>query len=187
MSKGNPGLVAALTVAATLGGLLFGYDTAVISGVTDAITHNFVLPRHLAESGRELPLRTRNLHGAARLRDRRGHRRSHLDQDRPQGRAHHRRRAVLPLVARRGLPGVLLEHLRRHRLSRPAGLPRLPPARAAWPSAWPRCSRPCTSRKWRRPPRAACWSPSSRSRSSSASRWSTSSTGRFSRATAATT
>jgi len=49
-SKGNPGLVAALTVAATLGGLLFGYDTAVISGVTDAITHNFVLPRHLAEA-----------------------------------------------------------------------------------------------------------------------------------------
>lgn len=50
MSKGNPGLVAALTVAATLGGLLFGYDTAVISGVTDAITHNFVLPRHLAQA-----------------------------------------------------------------------------------------------------------------------------------------
>jgi MFS transporter, SP family, xylose:H+ symportor len=49
-SKGNPGLVAALTVAATLGGLLFGYDTAVISGVTDAITHNFVLPWHLAET-----------------------------------------------------------------------------------------------------------------------------------------
>src|SRR6185437_5735546 len=48
--KGNPGLVAALTVAATLGGLLFGYDTAVISGVTDAITHNFVDPRHLAEA-----------------------------------------------------------------------------------------------------------------------------------------
>jgi MFS transporter, SP family, xylose:H+ symportor len=49
-NKGNPGLVAALTVAATLGGLLFGYDTAVISGVTDAITHNFVLPRHLTEA-----------------------------------------------------------------------------------------------------------------------------------------
>jgi SP family xylose:H+ symportor-like MFS transporter len=50
MSKGNPGLVAALTVAATLGGLLFGYDSAVISGVTDAITQNFVLPLHLTES-----------------------------------------------------------------------------------------------------------------------------------------
>ena len=50
MSKGNPGLVAALTVAATLGGLLFGYDSAVISGVTDAITQNFVTPLHLTES-----------------------------------------------------------------------------------------------------------------------------------------
>ena len=49
-NQGNPGLVAGLTVAATLGGLLFGYDTAVISGVTDAITHNFVDPRHLAEA-----------------------------------------------------------------------------------------------------------------------------------------
>ncbi len=47
-NKGNPGLVAALTVAATLGGLLFGYDTAVISGATNAITHNFVLPLHLS-------------------------------------------------------------------------------------------------------------------------------------------
>jgi MFS transporter, SP family, xylose:H+ symportor len=50
MNKGNPGLVAALTVAATLGGLLFGYDSAVISGVTDAITHNFVTPLHLSEN-----------------------------------------------------------------------------------------------------------------------------------------
>ncbi len=50
MSKGNTGLVLALTVAATLGGLLFGYDTAVISGVTSAITHNFVAPRHLSEA-----------------------------------------------------------------------------------------------------------------------------------------
>ena len=48
-NKGNPGLVAALTVAATLGGLLFGYDSAVISGVTDAITQNFVVPLHLTE------------------------------------------------------------------------------------------------------------------------------------------
>src|SRR6185312_4101047 len=48
--RSGTALVIALTVAATLGGLLFGYDTAVISGVTDAITHNFVLPRHLAEN-----------------------------------------------------------------------------------------------------------------------------------------
>jgi len=50
MAKANYGLIALLTIAATLGGLLFGYDTAVISGVTDAITYNFVTPRHLAEA-----------------------------------------------------------------------------------------------------------------------------------------
>jgi MFS transporter, SP family, xylose:H+ symportor len=48
--KPNYGLVVMLTIAATLGGLLFGYDTAVISGATDAITYNFVTPRHLDES-----------------------------------------------------------------------------------------------------------------------------------------
>jgi SP family xylose:H+ symportor-like MFS transporter len=50
MDKGNTRLVVGLTAAATLGGLLFGYDTAVISGVTSAITHNFVAPRHLTEA-----------------------------------------------------------------------------------------------------------------------------------------
>ncbi|MDE2183491.1 MAG: sugar porter family MFS transporter [Alphaproteobacteria bacterium] len=49
MAKANFGLVAGLTVAATLGGLLFGYDTAVISGATRAITYNFVTPWHLTE------------------------------------------------------------------------------------------------------------------------------------------
>jgi SP family xylose:H+ symportor-like MFS transporter len=52
--KGNTSLLAALTLAATLGGLLFGYDTGVIAGVTDAITHNFVLPRHLSQTDANL-------------------------------------------------------------------------------------------------------------------------------------
>lgn len=49
MAKTNYGLITGLTVAATLGGLLFGYDTAVISGATDAIKENFVTPWHLSE------------------------------------------------------------------------------------------------------------------------------------------
>src|SRR5690348_15000042 len=50
VTKPNYSLVVMLTIAATLGGLLFGYDTAVISGATDAITYNFVAPRHLSEA-----------------------------------------------------------------------------------------------------------------------------------------
>ncbi|MEJ0026264.1 MAG: sugar porter family MFS transporter [Rhizomicrobium sp.] len=50
ITKPNYALVVMLTIAATLGGLLFGYDTAVISGATDAITYNFVTPRHLPEA-----------------------------------------------------------------------------------------------------------------------------------------
>jgi len=49
MAKTNYVLIAGLTVAATLGGLLFGYDTAVISGATEAIKVNFVDPWHLSE------------------------------------------------------------------------------------------------------------------------------------------
>jgi SP family xylose:H+ symportor-like MFS transporter len=52
MAKANYKLVTALSVAATLGGLLFGYDTAVISGAVDAINANFIDPLHLAEGTR---------------------------------------------------------------------------------------------------------------------------------------
>jgi SP family xylose:H+ symportor-like MFS transporter len=54
MAKTNYALITGLTVAATLGGLLFGYDTAVISGATDAIKENFVKPWHLTEGWENL-------------------------------------------------------------------------------------------------------------------------------------
>jgi SP family xylose:H+ symportor-like MFS transporter len=38
-----------ITLVATLGGLLFGYDTAVISGAVSALNYYFVLPRGLSE------------------------------------------------------------------------------------------------------------------------------------------
>lgn len=39
-----------LTLVAAIGGLLFGYDTAVISGTVSSLNHFFVLPRGLAAS-----------------------------------------------------------------------------------------------------------------------------------------
>jgi SP family xylose:H+ symportor-like MFS transporter len=48
----HTGLLFTLTIIAALGGLLFGYDTAVISGATDSIKQNFVAPMNLAEGAR---------------------------------------------------------------------------------------------------------------------------------------
>ena len=46
----HAGLVRGLTMIAALGGLLFGYDTAVISGAVGAIDANFIDPRGLSET-----------------------------------------------------------------------------------------------------------------------------------------
>lgn len=53
MSQGSKTLPLVLTVIATLGGLLFGYDTAVISGAIDSIDANFILPLGLSETARD--------------------------------------------------------------------------------------------------------------------------------------
>jgi galactose mutarotase-like enzyme len=52
MNQTNASLVVGLTFVATLGGLLFGYDTAVISGVVSSIDANFIDPLNLAETAR---------------------------------------------------------------------------------------------------------------------------------------
>jgi SP family xylose:H+ symportor-like MFS transporter len=48
----HTGLLITLTIIAALGGLLFGYDSAVISGANEAIKQNFVAPLKLEEGAR---------------------------------------------------------------------------------------------------------------------------------------
>jgi len=43
--KSKFGLIVGLAIGAALGGLLFGYDTAVINGAVESIKHNFIDPR----------------------------------------------------------------------------------------------------------------------------------------------
>jgi SP family xylose:H+ symportor-like MFS transporter len=53
MGKYNTSLVVGLTFVATLGGLLFGWDTAVISGAVSSIDAYFIDPLKLAETARD--------------------------------------------------------------------------------------------------------------------------------------
>src|SRR5215510_6346293 len=50
MAKFNTTLVVGLTFVATLGGLLFGYDTAVISGAVSSIDAYFIIPLGWSET-----------------------------------------------------------------------------------------------------------------------------------------
>lgn len=50
MEKSNSSYLLKLTLVATLGGLLFGYDTGVISGTVGSLDSFFVIPKGLSET-----------------------------------------------------------------------------------------------------------------------------------------
>src|ERR1700734_1453910 len=52
MTKSSTSLVMGVTFVATLGGLLFGYDTAVTPCAVSSIDANFIDPQHLSETAR---------------------------------------------------------------------------------------------------------------------------------------
>src|SRR5271163_212351 len=56
--KANYPFIVGITCAAALGGLLFGYDTAVISGAVNAIDHNFIALQPLSEAAKNWLLGT---------------------------------------------------------------------------------------------------------------------------------
>ncbi|RLD79818.1 MAG: D-xylose transporter XylE, partial [Bacteroidetes bacterium] len=49
MGKYDKNFITKITLIATLGGLLFGYDTAVVSGTVGALESFFIIPRGLDE------------------------------------------------------------------------------------------------------------------------------------------
>ena len=49
MKQYNSGYIFGITLVATLGGLLFGYDTAVISGTVASIEHYLIIPNELGK------------------------------------------------------------------------------------------------------------------------------------------
>ena len=63
--------VTGTTFVATLSSLLFGYATAVISGVVGAIEHNFIAPRGLRDTAADVLLGLTVCCGAGRHHHRR--------------------------------------------------------------------------------------------------------------------
>ena len=174
----HTGLLITLTIIAALGGLLFGYDSAVISGATESIKQNFVAPLSLTE-GPRLSLEGFTIAGAlwgcliggaiggvmAHYLGRRGGLIvagvlffvSSLGSAWPESTIGHLGSVLTPLI------NALLWFLNLF-FEDPtcSSAPTSPTSSAiacsaAWASVSLRCSRPCTSPRSRRRPSAARW------------------------------